>query len=285
MEVREFTRNEWPRQLEEIPQTPKKLWMSGTLPKTPLKYLAVVGSRAASRYGAEACEKLISGLAGYPISIVSGLALGIDTCAHRAALSTGLHTIAFPGSGLSEAVLYPKTNLKLARDIVASGGALISEYAPETGARQYFFPERNRLMVGISDAVLVIEAGEQSGTLITARLAAEYNRDLLCIPHRIGDTHGFGPHLFIRLGATLITESAHILEALSIVPRTETEQAESAPNLEGTDLVIWNMLSEPKTRDELLRESALDSGLLLTALIALELRGILKEEFGAWRRV
>jgi DNA processing protein len=284
MEAREFPRGKWPSQLGEIPQPPKNLWIRGTLPSTPVKYLAVVGSRAASRYGAEACEKLISGLAGYPVSIVSGLALGIDTCAHRAALSVGLHTVAFPGSGLGEEVLYPKTNLNLAHDIVASGGALISEYAPETAARQYFFPERNRLMVGISDAVLVIEAGERSGTLITARLAAEYNRELLCIPHRIGDTHGFGPHLFLRLGATLVAQPSHILEALGISARTESERPER-PNLSGADLVIWDMLDEPKTRDEILRGNEAQSGELLTALIALELRGLIKEEFGAWRRV
>src|SRR3989344_6592109 len=108
-------------------------------------------------------------------------------------------------------------------------------------------------MVGIADAVLVIEAGEKSGTLITARLAGEYNRDLLCIPHRIGDPHAFGPHLFIRLGAALVSDSLHILEALHIVPREAGERGVAPSDLENIELVVWNMLEEPKTRDEILR--------------------------------
>ena len=160
----------------------------------------------------------------------------------------------------------------------------MSEYAPDQPSRIYYFPERNRLMVGLSDAILMIEAGQKSGTLITARLASEYNRDLLCIPHRIGDPHAFGPHLFIRLGATLVTEPIHILEALRIPPR-ETS-ATSAPNdLEDAELVVWDMLEEPKTRDEILRASSASAGETLTALVALELRGLAREEFGAWRRV
>lgn len=198
----------------EIPEPPERLWLRGVLPPSRQKRLAVVGSRALSPYGRQACEQLIAGLAGYPISIVSGLALGADAAAHRAALAAGLHTIAVPGSGLSDRAIAPQTNLGLAKDILASGGALLSEHPPEVSARPGYFPSRNRIMVGLSDAVLMIEAGERSGTLITARLSAEYNRDLLCIPHRIGDPNGFGSILFLRLGATLVSEPEHILEAL-----------------------------------------------------------------------
>ena len=284
MEIRELERTEWPAQLLEIPQLPKRLWIRGALPPTGHKLLAVVGSRAMTRYGQEACQKLIAGLAGYPISIVSGLALGVDTCAHKAALSAGLHTLAFPGSGLDDSILYPRSNRPFAKEILAKGGGLLSEYEPKTPSHVRYFPERNRLMVGISDAVLVIEAGEKSGTLITARLASEYNRDLLCIPHRIGDPHSFGPHLFIRLGAALVTEPLHILEALHIPPREGGSTGVAPSDLEDTELVIWSMLEEPKTRDEILRESAAQAGETLTALVALELRGLIKEEFGAWHR-
>lgn len=284
MEIRELPKTEWPEQLQEIPQLPKQLWIRGTLPSVGTKLLAVVGSRAMTRYGQEACEKLITGLAGYPISIVSGLALGVDSCAHKAALSAGLHTIAIPGSGLDDSVIGPRTNLGLAKDIIAAGGALLSEHKPDHRAYPHDFPSRNRLMVGLADAVLVIEAGENSGTLITARLASEYNRELLCIPHRIGDPHSFGSHLFIRLGAALVAEPIHILEALHIAPR-ETASSGAAPtNLEETELEIWSMLQEPKTRDEILRMSTQGAGEVLTALVALELRGLIKEEFGAWRK-
>lgn len=283
MEIRELTREEWPAQLLEIPQLPEKLWIRGNLPPEGTRLLAVVGSRAMSRYGQETCERLIGGLAGYPISIVSGLALGTDACAHKAALGAGLHTISIPGSGLDDSVISPRTNFSLAKDILAAGGALISEQEPLHKPWLKEFPSRNRLMVGMSDAVLIIEAGPKSGTLITARLAGEYNRDLLCIPHRIGDPHAFGPHLFIRLGAALVTEPMHILEALRIAPREATERREAPSDLTDTELVIWNMLQEPKTREDILRKGG-NADEHLTALLALELRGLVREEFGAWHR-
>lgn len=284
MDVRKWERSEWPEQLLEIPQPPEKLWLRGTLPAAGTKFLTVVGSRALSPYGRGACEKLIGGLAGYPISIVSGLALGADACAHRAALSAGLHTIGIPGSGLDDSVIGPRTNLGLAHDVLKAGGALISEQEPFHKPWLAEFPSRNRIMVGMSDAVLVVEAGEKSGTLITARLASEYNRDLLCIPHHINDPHAFGPHLFIRLGAMLVSEPVHILEALGIAPRASG--AQTAPtDLEKTEFYIWTMLEEPMTRDEIVRRTDAPAGEALTALVALELRGLVKEEFGAWNRV
>jgi DNA processing protein len=290
MEIRELEESEWPKQLLEIPQPPERLWIRGALPPSGHKMLTVVGSRAMTRYGQEACEKLITGLAGYPISIVSGLALGTDTCAHRTALSAGLHTLAVPGSGLGDDILYPRSNRVFAKEILERGGGMISEYAPDTASRVHFFPERNRIMVGLSDAVLIIEAGQKSGTLITARLASEYNRDLLCIPHRIGDPHSFGSHLFIRLGAALASDPLHILEALHIAPREGSTTGEAPSDLEGTELVIWNMLDEPMNRDEILRSTSSRQAVLgpsevLTALVALELRGLVKEEFGAWHRI
>ena len=285
MEIRELAKSEWPAQLLEIPQPPKKLWVRGTLPPAGHKLLAVVGSRAMTRYGQEACEKLITGLAGYPISIVSGLALGTDTCAHKSALSAGLHTLVVPGSGLGDNVLYPRSNRPFAKEILEKGGGFLSEYSPDQASRVYYFPERNRIMVGLSDAVLIIEAGQKSGTLITARLASEYNRDLLCIPHRIGDPHSFGPHLFVRLGAALVTDPIHILEALHITPREAGAGGVAPSDLEDAELVIWNMLDEPMTRDDILRANDAGASETLTALVALELRGLIKEEFGAWHRI
>ena len=255
------------------------------MPPAGHKLLTVVGSRAMTQYGQAACTNLIAGLAGYPISIVSGLALGVDACAHKAALAAGLHTISIPGSGLDDSVISPRTNFGLAQDILAAGGALVSEQEPTHKPRLAEFPSRNRLMVGMSHAILIVEAGNKSGTLITARLASEYNRDLLCIPHRIGDPHAFGPHLFIRLGAALVSEPLHILEALSIAPREGGATGARPSDLEDAELVIWNMLEEPKTRDEILRDAGVPAGEALTALVALELRGLVKEEYSAWRRV
>ncbi|KND51825.1 MAG: DNA protecting protein DprA [Parcubacteria bacterium C7867-001] len=282
MDTVELGTTGYPKSLAEIPGAPKKLWMRGVWPAAGTKRLAVVGSRALSSYGREACHKLISGLAGYPISIISGLALGTDAEAHRAALKAGLHTIAVPGSGLGDSAIYPRTNVGLAKDILKADGLLLSEHPEDYKPAAYDFPSRNRIMVGLADAILVIEAGEKSGTLITARLAHEYNRDLLCVPHRIGDPHGFGANLFIRLGAGLVAESSHILEALGIDPRAEGARADI--KLEGNERIIYELLDEPVPKDELIRASRLTPSDALSALVMLELKGVLKEEFGAWRR-
>jgi DNA processing protein len=282
--IRELIKPDYPAKLLEIPQIPEKLWMKGSWAPEGTKYLAVVGSRALTRYGKEVCESLIAGLAGYPISIVSGLALGADACAHKAALAAGLHTIAIPGSGLDQKVLYPRSNIGLAEDILAAGGALISEQEPDHSPRQYDFPSRNRLMVGLSDAVLMIEAGDKSGTLITARLASEYNRDLLCVPHRIGDPHSFGSHLFLRLGAAHISEPVHILEALGIAPLKDKNTEPLSLFLEGIEKAIFDLLEQSRSRDELIRTISLPAGEVLTALVSLELKGYVKEEFGAWHK-
>lgn len=244
------------------------------------KYLAIVGSRACSTYGKEVCNTLIAGLAGYPVSIVSGLALGIDAIAHKAALSSGLHTIAIPGSGLSSNAIYPRSNADLAKEILLKGGALLSEHEPDHKARIEDFPSRNRLMVGIADAVLVIEAGEKSGTLITARLASEYNRDLLCVPHRIGDAHGYG-NKFIRLGAALVTESAHILEALGIPQESREKDMDI---LDGPEREVYDALWKPLSKDELIRTLDLEKDETISALVTLELKGFLTEKMGAWHR-
>src|SRR3990167_6616605 len=145
MEMGEWERSEWPAHLLEIPQPPERLWIRGSLPAAGTKLLTVVGSRAMTRYGQEACEKLITGLAGYPISIVSGLALGVDTHAHKSALAAGLHTLVVPGSGLGDDVLYPRSNRGFAKEILEKGGGMLSEYEPDKPSRVHYFPERNRI--------------------------------------------------------------------------------------------------------------------------------------------
>ena len=198
----------------EIPQPPEDLWIIGELPSEDLIYLCVVGSRRNTAYGREACEKIIAGLKGYPIVIVSGFAMGIDTIAHKKALQVGLKTLVFPGSGLSDEAMYPKSNVRLIREVVEKGGCLISEFEPDFKATQWSFPMRNRLMAGISKAVLIIEAEEKSGTLITARLTTEYNRDLLVVPGSIFSPNSKGVNKLLHQGATPITCSEDVLEAL-----------------------------------------------------------------------
>src|SRR3990167_673453 len=170
---------EFPPLLREISDPPKRLHLRGKMPSTDHKWLAVVGSRAMSTYGKQACRHLIEGLRGYPIVIVSGLAYGVDAEAHRCALDAGLTTVGVPGSGLDWSVLYPRANVGLAREILRAGGTLLSEEEPKTKAADWTFPRRNRIMAGVSHATLIIEAKEKSGSLITAKLTTEYNRELL----------------------------------------------------------------------------------------------------------
>ncbi|MEK7098774.1 MAG: DNA-processing protein DprA, partial [Patescibacteria group bacterium] len=222
-DLRKLTKKDFPPLLNEIPDPPQQLYVRGELPSYDLKWLAVVGSRALTPYGKQACEYLIEGLRGYPIVIVSGLAYGTDAHAHKVALHTGLPCVAVPGSGLDYDVLYPKANVGLAKEIIKAGGAHLSEFEPDMKATDYTFPQRNRIMVGLTHATLVIEAKERSGSLITARLATEYNRELLVVPGSIFSATSKGTHQFLKLGATPATEPADILKALGIEPAAKSD--------------------------------------------------------------
>lgn len=219
--IKELAQGEFPQLLLEIPQPPKQLNYRGVLPQSGMKLLAVVGSRKYTSYGEEAVEHLIGGLQGHNIGIVSGLALGIDSLAHEAAMRHGLYTLAIPGGGLSDSAIYPTSHKPLAKKILESGGGLLSEYDPDFRATTWSFPQRNRLVAGIAEATLVIEAGEKSGSLITARLTADYNRELLVVPGNIFSDNSKGTHQFLKLGATPITEPADILNALNIEEETK----------------------------------------------------------------
>ena len=226
--MQRLTLKDFPSLLKETPQLPKQLFIEGEFPRENENiFLTVVGPRKISSYGQETCRYLIGGLIGQPVVIVSGLAIGTDTLAHKTALETGLKTLAIPGSGLDQSVIYPAQNQRLAKEILKEGGCLLSEYEPKTRAATYTFPERNRLMAGISKATLIIEAAEKSGTLITARLATEYNRDLLVVPGSIFSINSKGTNSLIRQGATPITSPKDLLEALGLTSRGENTNKKS----------------------------------------------------------
>jgi DNA processing protein len=206
----------WPPLFSEIPDPPKNLWLTGTLPPVEFRYLTIVGSRKYSTYGQTVCQKLIAPLAGLPIVIVSGLALGIDGIAHQAALDAGLKTVAIPGSGLDFSVLYPASHRLLAQKIVEAGGTLLSELPPNETPAKHTFPKRNRLMAALAQVVLVIEATDKSGSLITARLALEYNRDVAAVPGPIFSTGHAGGNELIRQGAIPITKADDLAEIFGL---------------------------------------------------------------------
>jgi DNA processing protein len=280
-----MAKSEFPKQLLEIPKPPVKLFIRGELPGPDTKLLCVVGSRKYTNYGKEVCEKLITGLRGYDVAIVSGLAIGIDAIAHRAAINAGLKTIAVPGSGLNVDAIHPIAHIGLAETVVNSGGCMLSEFEPDYKSTLYGFPQRNRIMAGLSCAVLIIEAEIKSGTLITSRLATDYNKDVLTVPGSIFSKTSEGPHMLIRLGATPITKTEDLLAALGF------EDKNTAPrNLElaytdcsDEEKKVIEILKEPKPRDEILHSLDLPVSQTNAVLSVMELKGLIKESLGEIR--
>jgi len=278
-----LTQQKFPPQLLEIPQLPEKLYFRGSLPSFDTPFLTVVGSRNYTGYGKEACEKIIYELRGSPLAIVSGLALGIDSIAHKSALEAGLTTLAFPGSGLNPNVLYPASNRLLAEKIVASGGALVSEFEPDFKATPYSFPQRNRLMAGISRGILVIEAGEKSGTLITARLATEYNRDVFVVPGSIFSRNSLGSHQLLKLGGIPVASGEDVLREWGLSSNNDSDNDNAKRMIENCskeEKRILEFLREPLTKDELIQRSELLPHEINTLLSIMELKGIIKESTG-----
>jgi len=272
-------------QLLELPQKPKQLFLRGTLDNcNGKKLIAFVGSRKCTSYGKAVCRTLIEGLRGYPVAIVSGLALGIDSVAHEAALDAGLVTISFPGSGLDWKSLYPAQHKGLAENILHAGGALLSEYPPDQRAALWTFPQRNRLMAGIADIVVVIEAEHKSGTLITARLATEYNKTVGAVPGAITTPTSSGTNWLLKLGAVPITDSADILRELGLNPDVRTTLSELTL-LNNDEEKVLAILSEPKSRDQIINELALAPADANVIFSTLEIKGVIRESLGMIERI
>jgi DNA processing protein len=280
LDIQQISKKSFPEELLEIPQPPKKLFILGKLPAPETKFLTVVGSRKFSSYGKEACENIIAGLQGYNISIVSGMALGTDTIAHNAALEAGLHTVAGPGSGLDPKVIYPRTNFHLAERIVESGGALLSEFEPDFRATRWSFPQRNRIMAGLADAVLITESTERSGTLITARMAVDYNKTVLAVPGSIFSENSKGTNRLLARGAMPVMESADVLEAFNIEIEEKSEENTRVIECTAQEAKILELLHEPTPRDNLIREARLSAEEANSLLSLLEIKGLIKEVGG-----
>ncbi|MCB9806076.1 DNA-protecting protein DprA [Candidatus Nomurabacteria bacterium] len=281
-EIRIYKSKNWPQRLLEIPKPPKKLWIRGQNPNLAIKWLCVVGPRKHSEYGKEVCQKLISDLAKYPVGIISGLAFGIDSMAHQIALENNLPTISFPGSGLNDSSIYPKTHLKLAEEILEKNSCLISEFAPDFQATHWAFPQRNRLMVGFAHAVLVIEAGEKSGTLITANMAIDYNKEILAVPGSIFSSMSIGTNNLIKQGAVPVRNFEDILEVLNI----EKNNCSNTLDLEKFNLsalekkILFSINEKTQTKNELCENLDVSIGDINQIITSLELKGLLVEREG-----
>jgi DNA processing protein len=282
--------------LLELHQIPEVINIQGTLPEVTIdiygratpRILTIVGSRKNTSYGRQVLEMLLTSLKDQDVVIISGLAFGIDSLAHTNALKNNLITLAVPGSGLGEKVLYPSAHKNLAKDIVTSGGALISELPDTTAAAPWTFPQRNRVMAALSDAVLFIEAEEKSGTLITARQSIELGRDIGAIPGDIFSPTAFGTNMLIREGAYSIT-SPDDLFALLHISRQETLQDAidnaASENYTENEKIIMQNLREPVDKDSLFITTKLSFEDFITALSSLELAGAIEETFGEVRRI
>lgn len=248
METFQILPEQYPVTLRQLGRLPPRLYCVGRPPPSSeeFKYLCVIGARKYSSYGKDACIKLIAGLHGYRIVIVSGLAIGIDSIAHEAALDAELMTIAFPGSGLDRNSIYPRSHVRLAERIVASGGTLLSPFEPDQIGAPWTFPVRNILMAGISHATLIIEGRKDSGTLQAARAALEFGRDVMVVPGSIFSELSHGPHSLMIDGATPISSSEEILRAMGF----EAEQSVGGARAENAARILSSL--PPEANDILL---------------------------------
>jgi DNA processing protein len=287
----------YPERLREIYDPPAVLWIRGDVRQLARPGIAVVGTRQPSPYGAGMAELLSRDLANRRLVILSGMARGVDTAAHKGAIEAGGKTVAVWGTGID--VIYPKENKKLAEQIVATGGAIVSEYPLGTFPAPQNFPIRNRILSGMSVGVLVIEAAEYSGTRITARCAMEQNRDVFAVPGNVTNKNAWGPNTLIKQGAKLTATWEDIWEDLPSQIRLGLEdelaaaggQGESKPAgaaslfndapMPKHERIVFDRLrhDESTQLDELIEqlETELGSAEIFTALFELELAGRVRQ--------
>ena len=275
-----FEDEKYPQMLRNIDNPPSVLYYKGNLFDCNLdKTLAVVGSRRATSYAKEALTKIISELGGTDICIVSGLASGIDTTAHIAALDNGLKTLGVIASGFD--FTYPASNKELYKRIENGCGAVLSEYYPTFQPIKFRFPQRNRIVSGLSYGTLVAEASLKSGALITANLTLEQGRELMCIPGLITNPNTQGIYKLLKNGATLVTCADDILEALNWEIKIEQQNLFNLPELSDDEKVIYETLEiEEKSVDELQAFTKISIDNLLMYLTTMELKGIIKQVDG-----
>lgn len=270
----------YPALLKQIYDPPPLLFYQGTLIKD--KYpLACVGSRRLSFYGKQVIEEIIPPLSQNGATIISGLALGADAAAHAATLQAGGRTIAVLGSGANNESIYPKENYRLAQQIIDNGGAVISEFPIGTLPLRFNFPIRNRVISGLSLGTIIIEATEDSGSLITAKLALDQNREVFSVPGNIFSPLSEGPNNLLKLGAQVITSAEDILDFLKI-EKNKDLFSEIKPLAENpTEEAILKVLSkEPKNLEKIAQETKLPTNILVSAIALMELKNKIKNSGG-----
>lgn len=278
-----FSAAEYPERLRMIADPPACLYIKGRLAPEDEKAVAIVGSRSSSDYGRRVARDLARGLASLGFTVVSGMARGIDGAAHESALQAGGRTIAVLGSGVERA--YPSEHALLYRRI-AAGGAVISELPIGTRPMAFNFPARNRLISGIALGVIVVEATEKSGSLITAASAVEQGREVFAVPGPVGSSRSRGAHRLIRQGAKLVETVDDVLEEIAPQLLARERRAANAapalaPNASETARKIFALLSEDALHvDQVIEKTGLPAARVLEALLELELQGLLEQAPG-----
>jgi len=273
----EFQSKNYSNLLSEIYDPPALLFYKGDISLLNTNCLAIVGSRKNTNYGEQVCTKLCSGLVENNFSIVSGLALGIDSIAHNVTVDNNGKTIAVLGSGIDKSSIYPSANRYLSEKIIASGGLVISEFSLGTSPMPYHFPMRNRIISGLSLGTIVIESAIKSGALITARTALEQNREVFAVPGNIFSLVSAGPNALIKQGANPVDSVDAILETLDLKHlNSYINNKKIIPSNKEEEKIIPHLSHEPIHVDELVRLSGLKTAELSSALTLMEMRGVIK---------
>jgi len=262
----------YPKLLKEIKDAPEILYVRGKILSED-SFFAVVGTRMASSYGKQIALEIAGELAEAGLTIVSGLAPGIDTFAHTAAVERNKRTIAVLGTGLDEKSIYPQSNLKLAQRILETGGCLISEYPSGTPGSKFTFPQRNRIISGLSIGVLIVEAKQKSGALITANWAKKQGRKIFAVPGPVHSLNSKGPHYLIKTGAKLVENANDILKELNLVLSvSDTDRTVRGEN-EEENLILEVLKEESLYIDKIIEKTKLSAAEVAGTLAILEIKG------------
>ncbi len=266
----------YPSLLKEIYDPPLLLYLKGNANLLNTPSLAIVGTRQATFYGIKTATRLSMQLSELGLTIVSGLARGIDTAAHQGCLKAEGKTIGVLGCGLD--IVYPKENAKLYAKIIEKGGAIVSEFPPGTPPLAHHFPARNRIISGLSLGVLVVEAALKSGSLITARLALEQGREVFAVPGPAGSPYSHGTHALIKQGAKLVETVTDILEELPITfEKRNNEDKKISPSLDPLTEKVLSFVQTPRHLDEIILNLGEDPSKILAKLTMLELQGLIEQ--------
>lgn len=267
----------YPKLLAEIYSPPQLFYWKGTIAKNDEFSLAVVGTRKYTSYGQQATASIVQELTTSNITIISGLAYGIDSLAHNACLDAGGRTIAVLGSGLDQQSIYPTANRYLVEKIIDAGGLVLTEFPLHTPPLRHNFPQRNRIISGLALGTLVVEAGEKSGALITARFSLEQNREVFAVPGNVYSPVSAGPNNLIKQGAKAVTSATDILEALDLTRITSyIDNKKIIPESAEEELIITHLNHEPTHVDELIRLTKLDTSLINSTLTLMEMKGMVR---------